>query len=92
MEIDRNVNLENLVEEAQKQDSNKNLAWRPFRVSVPEILAMIEDGGEFHSYFSRGGKQLVLINYEGRTFVCESAELLVFLNPEGPDIVSRYIN
>ena len=92
MEIDRNIDLSELVERAKNQNANKNLSWRPYRVSVPEIIAIVEDGGEFSSYFSSNGKQSILISYGECTFIAESSELFVFLNPEGPDIVSRYIH
>ncbi|MDP3792155.1 MAG: hypothetical protein Q8Q89_00260 [bacterium] len=59
---------------------------------MSEILTMIEDGGELNSWLSFNGKQSVLIDYNGLIFMAESSELLIFINPEGSEIVNRYIH
>ena len=91
MEKQTDIDLSSILEKAHLQLKSR-LSWRAYRVTVPEIVAMVQDEGELVGYFMFNGKQTVLIEYEGLTFQTESSELLVVTDSKVLKLSNRYIN
>ena len=85
------VDLPSILEKAHLQLKSR-LAWRPYQVTVPELVAMVQDGAEPIGYFTYNGRQTVLIKYEGATFKTESSKLLVITDAEVLGFSNRYIH
>ena len=85
------VNLPSVLEKARLQLESR-LSWRAYRITIPEMIAMIEDEAEYVSHFICNGKQTVLAKYEGVIFSTESSELMVFQDSDDQKIVNRYMH
>ncbi len=83
--------LAELLKKAREQKNSK-LAWRPFRISVDELLFLVNEGGELTGYFNLSGKQSILVRYDDLDFLAESPQLLIFNDPDNALISSRFIN